>query len=161
MTETRPEDRPAPSSPESPSPHAVEASWWAIARTKKRTLGSRRLTPPTQATSGGWLRAGLLAALVALGVACSSGASPTLPIPPPSALTSAPDEDGVVTITGNGAIEGALVSAYNERTERGVIETADDAGAFVLRLEAQTGDSILVWQRVGTQSGQVLSLGVP
>lgn len=150
MTETRPEDRPAPSSPESPSPHSIEASWWAIARTKKRTLGG-----------GGWLRAGLLAALVALGVACSSGASPTLPIPPPSALTSAPDEDGVVTITGNGAIEGALVSAYNERTGRGVIETADDAGAFVLRLEAQTGDSILVWQRVGTQSGQVLSLGVP
>ncbi|MCU0677386.1 MAG: hypothetical protein MUE69_31925 [Myxococcota bacterium] len=107
------------------------------------------------------LRASCLASLVALAAACSSGASPTLPIPPPAALTSAPDEDGVVTITGNGAIEGALVSAYNERTERGVIETADDAGAFVLRLEAQTGDSILVWQRVGTQSGQVLSLGVP
>lgn len=145
MTETRPEDRRVPSSPESP----IEASSWAIAR-RTPTLGG-----------GGWLRAALLAALVALGAACSSGTSPTLPIPPPSALTSAPDEDGVVTITGNGAIEGALVSAYNERTERGVIETADDTGAFVLRLEAQTGDSILVWQRVGTQSGQVLSLGVP
>jgi hypothetical protein len=151
MTETRPEDRRVPSSPESPTSGSIEASSWAIAWTR---------TPPTLG-GGGWLRAGLLAALVALGAACSSGTSPTLPIPPPSALTSAPDEDGVVTITGNGAIEGALVSAYNERTERGVIETADDTGAFVLRLEAQTGDSILVWQRVGTQSGQVLSLGVP
>lgn len=147
MNETRPEDRRAPSSPDAPTAASVS---WAIARTKKRRLGG-----------GDWLRAGLLAALVALGAACSSGTSPTLPIPPPSALTSAPDESGVVTITGNGAIEGAIVSAYNERTERGVIETADDAGAFVLRLEAQTGDSILVWQRVGTQSGQVLSLGVP
>jgi hypothetical protein len=144
MTQTRPEDRRAP---KSPTPGSIEASSRAIAG---RTRGRHP-----------WLRAGLLAALVALGAACSSGASPTLPIPPPSALTSAPDEAGVVTITGNGAIEGALVSAYNERTERGVIETADDTGSFVLRLEAQTGDSILVWQRVGTQSGQVLSLGVP
>lgn len=53
------------------------------------------------------------------------------------------------------------MSAYNERTGRGVIETADDTGAFVLRMEAMTGDSILVWQRVGTQTGQVLSLAVP
>jgi len=152
MTETRPEDRRVASPPESPTPGSTEASW-AIARTKKQALGGYE-----------WLRAGLLTALVAFAACssgCSSGTSPTLPIPPPSALTSAPDADGVVTITGDGAIEGALVSAYNERTERGVIETADDTGAFVLRLEAQTGDSILVWQRVGTQSGQVLSLGVP
>lgn len=147
MTETRPEERLVRSPPEAPRTGSIETSSWAIARTSEWIFGR--------------LRAGFLAALVVLAAACSSGTSPTLPIPPPSALTSAPDDDGVVTITGNGAIEGALVSAYNERTERGVIETADDTGAFVLRLEAQTGDSILVWQRVGTQSGQVLSLGVP
>jgi hypothetical protein len=70
------------------------------------------------------------------------------PIPPPSALTSVPNEDGMVTVRGDGVIEGAWVSAFNERTGEGVIGTADDAGRFELCLAAENGDSVLVWQRV-------------
>lgn len=106
-------------------------------------------------------REGVWALTLTAVMACSSGASPTLPIPPPSALTSAPDESGIVTVRGDGAVEGALVSAFNERTGDGVIGTANDTGRFELRLAAESGDSVLVWQRVGTQSGQVLSLVVP
>lgn len=69
------------------------------------------------------------------------------PIPPPLAQTSAPGEDGMVTVRGDG-IEGAQISAFNERTGEGVIGTADDAGRFELCLAAENGDSVLVWQRV-------------
>lgn len=70
------------------------------------------------------------------------------PIPPPSALTSAPNEDGMVTVRGDGVIEGAWVSAFNKRTGEGVIGTADDAGRFELCLAAENGDSVLVWQHI-------------
>ena len=93
--------------------------------------------------------------------ACSTGSSPTLPIPPPTALSSAPDASGIVTITGSGAIEGAMVLAYNERLETGSIGVADDMGDFTLQLAAEVGDSILVWQRVGTESGQLTTAIVP
>lgn len=93
--------------------------------------------------------------------ACTTGSSPTLPIPPPTALSSAPDAAGIVTITGSGAIEGAMVLAYNERLETGSIGVADDMGDFSLQLAAEVGDSITVWQRVGTDSGQLLEIIVP
>lgn len=93
--------------------------------------------------------------------ACTGSSSPTLPVPPPSALSSAPDADGFVTITGDGAIEGAMVLAYNERLSEGVIGMADDMGEFSLRLRADVGDTLQVWQRVGTESGQLLTLVVP
>ncbi len=108
----------------------------------------------------------MLARFLALSVllavtACSTGSSPTLPIPPPTALSSAPDGDGIVTITGSGAIEGAMVLGYNERLETGSITVADDMGDFTLRLAAEVGDGIVVWQRVGTESGQLTTVIVP
>ena len=93
--------------------------------------------------------------------ACSTGSSPTLPITPPTALSSAPDATGIVTITGSGAIEGAMVLAYNERLETGTITVADDMGDFTLRVAAAVGDAIFVWQRVGTESGQLTTVVVP
>ncbi len=101
------------------------------------------------------------AALALLLLGCTGSSSPTLPIPPPSALSSAPDADGFVTIAGDGAIEGAMVLAFNERIDMGVIGVADDMGGFSLRLQAVVGDTIVVWQRVGTDSGQLLTLVVP
>ncbi len=104
----------------------------------------------------------LLALSLLLAVsACSTGSSPTLPIPPPTALSSAPDANGLVTITGSGAIEGAMVLAYNERLESGSITVADDMGDFSVQVAAAIGDSIVVWQRVGTDSSQLVTVVVP
>jgi len=94
-------------------------------------------------------------------VGCTAGASPTLPVPPPSALSSAPDAEGLVTVTGDAAEPGALVFGYNERLESGVIETAEDDGTFELRLRADAGDSITVWQMVGSSTSGLLELIVP
>jgi len=92
---------------------------------------------------------------------CSNSASPTLPIPPPSALSTPPDGDGFVTIQGTAAVEGALVSAFNERIGEGVIGEADDLGEFELRLRAAGGDPIAIWQTVGPDRGQILTVLVP
>jgi len=86
--------------------------------------------------------------------------SPTLPLPPPNALSSAP-EDGFVTLTGNGAIAGAVVIGFNENTGQGRLTTASDAGEFTLRIMASSGDSLLVWQRTGAQSGEQTQVIVP
>lgn len=99
-------------------------------------------------------------ALCAL-AACTSGSSPTLPIPPPSALSSTPDGDGIVTITGTGAVPGALIAAYNEQRGDGVLGTASDEGDFSVRLRAAVGDDITVWQQVGTRSSELLGIQVP
>jgi hypothetical protein len=69
--------------------------------------------------------------------------------------------DGIVTITGNGALPGAVVIAYNENTGSGVLTTSSDAGEFTLELAAAVGDSILVWQRAGSDAGQQANIIVP
>ncbi|MEM9070048.1 MAG: hypothetical protein AAGE52_16190 [Myxococcota bacterium] len=94
-------------------------------------------------------------------LACTTASAPTLPIPPPTALSSAPDGDGFVEISGEGAIEGAMVLAYNETLETGVIGIADDLGRYSLRLRADIGNSVLVWQRVGTDSSMLINIVVP
>lgn len=92
---------------------------------------------------------------------CSNSASPTLPIPPPSALSTPPDADGFVTIQGTAAVEGAIVSAFNERIGEGVIGEANDLGEFELRLRAAGGDPIAIWQTVGSDRGEILTVLVP
>ena len=67
----------------------------------------------------------------------------------------------MVTITGGSAIEGAMVSAFNERIDYGVITVADDLGQFVLTLPAQSGDPLALWQTVGPDRGQILTIRVP
>ena len=93
--------------------------------------------------------------------ACSTTASPTLPVPPPVALASAPDMDGIVTITGSGAEPDALVFAFNERLNDGVIGTANDSGNFELRLQGASGDNITVWQMVGASTSSLVEALVP
>lgn len=108
-----------------------------------------------------WLFA--LAALCFFVCSTFSGctASPTLPVPPPSALTSAPDADGFVTITGSNANPAALVSAYNENLEIGVIVRPEMNGEFTLRLRAESGHGVSVWQVLGTTTSELVSLAVP
>jgi hypothetical protein len=87
-------------------------------------------------------------------------AAPTLPLPPPSALVSTPDESGNVTITGMGR-PNAVVMVFNESTERGVIVVADGVGNYTARIEASGGETLTIWQMVGTDTSQLLSRTVP
>ena len=104
----------------------------------------------------------LLLPLLGFATSCESGSAPTLPLPPPVALVQGPpDAEGMVTVLGEGAIEGAQVFAFEERTMTGVIGTANDLGQFELRLAAESGDTILVWQRVGTQTSELIQILVP
>jgi len=66
-----------------------------------------------------------------------------------------------VTIQGTAAIEGAIVSAFNERIGEGVIGEVDDIGEFQLRLRAEAGDPIAIWQTVGSDRGEILTIRVP
>lgn len=134
-------------------------AFWAGARFAT-LFGVRR--PPRRRFSLAtiaWL--GALSLGIVTSAGCETGSSPTLPIPPPSALSSPPDADGIVTVSGGAAIEGALISVFNERTEQGVIGVADDMGQFSVRLAADVGDALAVWQRVGTRGGEILTVVVP
>ncbi len=90
----------------------------------------------------------------------SACAAPTLPLPPPSALVSAPDGSGNVTISGMGRPH-AIVMVFNENTERGVIVTADPIGNYTVQIAANGGEILTLWQMVGTQTSQLLSREVP
>lgn len=105
--------------------------------------------------------AAIVIALVAVLPGCTAGSSPTLPIPPPLAVSSSPDADGIITIRGEGALPSALVAAYNEEIGAGVIGQAEADGSFELQLMGAPGDSITVWQRVGTETSGLLSIIVP
>lgn len=102
-----------------------------------------------------------LVALALVAISAAGCAAPTLPLPPPVALSTPPDADGIVTVDGD-ALEGAFVSCLNEDTERGVIVRADaTTGAFVLRLEASPGDLLTVFQAIDTDRGPAIHLVVP
>jgi hypothetical protein len=87
-------------------------------------------------------------------------AAPTLPLPPPTALVATPDENGFVTVTGM-AREGAVVMVFNEDRDLGVIVVADDTGAYSGRIEASIGETLTIWQMVGSDTSQLLSRQVP
>ncbi len=109
------------------------------------------------------LRTAIAAASLALVLVagCTTASSPTLPVPPPAALSSAPNDEGVVTITGTGAIEGAFVSALNEQSEEGRIVRANDLGEFEIQIGAEVGNSIIVWQTLGTRTSELVTVIVP
>jgi len=95
---------------------------------------------------------------LAIGTQFVACAAPTLPTPPPSAEVALVGTDAVVT---GQAEPRALVSCLNEDTARGVIETADDTGDFVIRLPAAAGHHLTLWQDSGDGPGQLLELVVP
>ncbi len=96
-----------------------------------------------------------------LATACESS-TPTIPLPPPSALVEAPpDAEGFVTVRVRGAEPDALLFAYDEPLAEGVIGRADADGRGTLRLRASAGDPILVWQRAGDRSSAPVTVLVP
>ncbi|MFW6051470.1 MAG: hypothetical protein ACODAU_09865 [Myxococcota bacterium] len=100
----------------------------------------------------------LLAAAAGLASGC---AAPTLPLPPPQVEPlEAPDGEGLVTVRGT-VHELALVMVLNEDLEEGVIATADEGGAFEVRIAAESGHTITVWQRRGTDESPPVGQTVP
>jgi hypothetical protein len=98
----------------------------------------------------GWALAAAVAVSGLLALACST---PTLPLPPPAALTATePDVDGIVIISGE-VLPNAFVFVLNEGTEAGVIVRAGPDGRFSAAIAAEVGQTIIVWQEVGTDRG--------
>lgn len=77
----------------------------------------------------------------------SCNTTPTLPLPPPVASASAPDEQGFALVRGEASAE-AYVSILNERSESGVITRADPAGRFEALIRAQVGDPLTIRQEI-------------
>lgn len=101
-----------------------------------------------------------LVVTIALSVLVLACAAPTLPLPPPTALSTAPDAMGLVTVTGRVNAD-AYVFALNEDRGDGVIVSADATGLYSATLAAATGDTITCWQMIGTNTGQLTSVVVP
>lgn len=96
-------------------------------------------------------RSWLAGALAALALSVAGCASPTLPLPPPERPeTISFGEDGVLTLKGSAQPE-AIVYAFNERSEEGVITKASGSGIYLLKIQAVLGDEIAVWQEVGSE----------
>lgn len=108
---------------------------------------------------GRLLRTVALSALLCL--ACAPGCyGPTLPLPPPTALVSAPDATGVVDLRGE-ALPDAYVLALNVDTDEGVIGRADPGGRYAVRLRADVGHTIEIWQMTTMDGGQHGTVIVP
>ncbi len=99
----------------------------------------------------------LLLALVAASEGCFG---PTLPLPPPTALVSAPAADGFVEIRGS-ALADAYVLALDLDRDEGVIGRASGVGDYRLRVQAASGETIEIWQMAGTDGGQHTTVVVP
>ncbi len=97
---------------------------------------------------------------LALGPLSSGCYGPTLPLPPPTALLSTPDATGVVDVTGE-ALPDAYVFALNLDTDAGVIGRADGAGRYAMRIEADVGHTLEVWQMTTMDGGQHTTAIVP
>lgn len=101
----------------------------------------------------------LLSAAIAIAVlGCNN--TPTLPLPPPVADVSPPDEAGFATVEGE-VVPGAFVAVFNEDEGSGVIETPDENGGFTVRIRASVGHILTIWAFQGGENGQIKQLGVP
>lgn len=89
-------------------------------------------------------------------LAASACNAPTLPLPPPTALVSELSADGTVMVTGD-ALPDAYVSCLNARLDEGVIVRADENGHYGLEIAAAVGDTLSIWQHIGTDTGPIVS----
>ena len=99
------------------------------------------------------------ALFVLLAGACTPRAEEGVPILPPLTI-STPSVDGEVTVTGEAEPE-ALVLGVNEDRGQGSITTSALDGTYVLVLPGAVGETIVLWQRVGTSDSLGRSGVVP
>lgn len=82
-------------------------------------------------------------------VGCNN--TPTVPLPPPEVVSStSPDGDGFVTVVGgvDDADPESIVLLYNEETESGVMEAAEENGTFEVRVAAEPGDTLVLQYKI-------------
>ncbi|HEX6240117.1 MAG TPA: hypothetical protein VFZ61_04465 [Polyangiales bacterium] len=104
---------------------------------------------------------GLFLTLLVSGVligACNT--TPTLPLPPPTASVSVPDEQGFALVEGE-AQEDAYVSVLNETSREGVIVSADEDGRYSAQIKAESDDRLIIWQTIDGETGQQKRVVVP
>jgi hypothetical protein len=100
----------------------------------------------------------MLALAMAISPACNS--APTLPLPPPVADVGVPDMQGLALVSGE-VHPLAFVFVFNERLESGVITRADEEGVFSVRVRAEPGDVLSIWQEAEGITGEPRSIAVP
>jgi hypothetical protein len=106
-----------------------------------------------------WSRRWWLGALCALAVGCLS---PTLPLPPPAAPdVTAPNEQGLVTLSGTVDQPEAMVLARNLRTAHIDGTFADNAGRYAFQMAAQPGDPAELWWEFGEEVSKVQAFRIP
>jgi hypothetical protein len=100
---------------------------------------------------------GLFLSLV---VASGCNTTPTLPLPPPTASVSVPDEQGFALVEGE-AQEDAYVSVLNETSREGLIIPADEEGRYSVKIKAESDDRLIIWQTIDGETGQQKRVVVP
>jgi hypothetical protein len=103
-----------------------------------------------------------LVALAALSIiGCNS--TPTVPVPPPEFCgVTAPDTEGISIVTcedGETARNIALV--YNDNWGQGVMQATEEDGSFVVEIEANSGDELLIQMKYGNTLSAETALTVP
>ncbi|MCU0658465.1 MAG: hypothetical protein MUF64_25365 [Polyangiaceae bacterium] len=87
-------------------------------------------------------------------------ASPTLPLPPPERPEiSTFHDDGTITLKGS-ALPEALVYGFNQNLEEGLIVKASPGGGYEMRIRAEVGHDISLWQELSTERSPSLLIRV-
>ena len=91
--------------------------------------------------------------------------NPTVPLPPPDLTvitTTSPDDEGYVSVIGapEAAQPDSIVLVYNQETESGVMETADEAGAFEVVIAAQIGNVLSVQCKLDDEVSRTVYIAV-
>jgi hypothetical protein len=106
-----------------------------------------------------WLGRVLVITLLVSGF--SGCLSPTLPMPPPSRpLVTAPDEAGMIKISGV-VNSHARAFVQNDRTNEIAGERTGASGRYEVEMAAEVGDRLLIWQTVNTEESQIREVIVP
>lgn len=100
---------------------------------------------------------GLFLTLLMTG-ACNT--TPTLPLPPPTASVSSPDEQGFALVEGEAQAD-AYVSVLNETSREGLIVLAGEDGVYSAKIKAESDDRLIIWQTIDGETGEQKRVVVP
>ena len=108
----------------------------------------------------GFVRAFGLVLLLSAGLSAGCNTAPTLPLPPPVASVAKPDMQGFALVEGE-VNENAYVYVFNEDLELGVITRANEQGLFSVKIRADVGNLLTIWQEYQGNAGEHKETVVP